>query len=75
MRAVARPNLYTAEDAARILGISPRRIRALAQSRRLGQRLGPLWVFSERDLEGMRVRVPGRPRLRRSPSLLGPPEP
>jgi hypothetical protein len=65
-RTVNTPTLYTAQDAAAILGVSPRRVRALARSRRLGSMLGPLWVFSERDLEGMRIRVPGRPRVLRS---------
>lgn len=54
-------NLQTATQVATQLGISARRVRALAISRRLGERIGPLWVFSERDIENMRVRVNGRP--------------
>lgn len=56
-----RERLYTAQEVARLLGLSARRVRALAASRGVGRRIGPLWVFAGADVDAMRVRVPGRP--------------
>ena len=56
------PALYTAQEVASLLGLSTRRVRALAASRSLGRRIGPFWVFTAADVDGMRVRVPGRRR-------------
>ena len=57
--------LYTTADVARELGISPRLVRRLAQSRKLGTRLNPrMLVFSAEDLDAMRDRrtTKGRPK-------------
>lgn len=59
--------LYSTAAVARILGLHPDRVRRLAQSRGVGQRAigsspaGP-WLFSEADIDAMRIRTPGRPR-------------
>lgn len=58
---------YSAIEAGSELGISPSRVRRLAVSRRLGDHLGPMWVFSVADIEGMRDRKRGRPRKGESP--------
>ena len=49
-------------DVAVELGITPRRVAALARSRGVGKRLGVRYVFSPADVEALRVRQPGRPR-------------
>ncbi len=55
---------YTAEQAADMLGISPRRVRELAADRGLGTRMGArLLVFTAADVDAMRERPPvGRRR-------------
>lgn len=55
------PTLYSAEEASRELGISRRRVAALAKSRSVGSRVGNSLVFTDRDLDSMRQRTPGRP--------------
>lgn len=59
---LARVSLMDAAQVAATLGISARRVRALAASRHLGWQTGRDWVFSPEDVEAMRVRIPGRPR-------------
>lgn len=56
--------LYSTSAVALILGITPTRVRALAQARGLGRKPhgSPMWLFSEEDIEAMRPRRPGRPR-------------
>lgn len=51
----------TAAEAAQRLGVTVRRISALALSRKVGTMFGRYRLFSERDIEAMRERRPGRP--------------
>ncbi len=56
--------IYTSRDVADILGISIQRVLALAKSRDVGTYLNPrMMVFSEADIEALRVRRTGRPPL------------
>ena len=60
--------LTTTQIAAR-LGITPGRVRQLAQARGLGTLVTPnLRLYTEADAERMRGRTPGRPRKRRDPA-------
>jgi hypothetical protein len=67
---------YTCIEASAFLGISPRRVRALAAGRRVGtKRLRAKrlrWCFTDDDVEAMRVRVPGRPRNPKPPKSVPP---
>ena len=54
--------LFNAADAARTLGITSARVRALAVNRNIGNKVGRDWVFTSRDIEAMRERKPGRPK-------------
>jgi len=53
--------LSTAEVAA-ILGVSDRRVRQLATSRKLGMMVGKVRVYTPADVDAMRYRPPGPPR-------------
>lgn len=58
-----RERLYTAQEAADALGITARRVRALAEHRGLGTRLGQrMLVLTAPEVEAMRERRPGRPK-------------
>jgi predicted RNase H-like HicB family nuclease len=52
---------YTSHEAAALLGISVRRVQALARSRGVGRRHGRALLFSQDDLEALRKRKAGRP--------------
>lgn len=55
-------SLMTTADVAAELGISERRVRALATARNVGWRVGRgVWVFRPADIEMLRIRRPGRP--------------
>jgi excisionase family DNA binding protein len=55
--------MLTANEAAKILKVSARRVRALIKADRLpAQKIGRDWVILEPDLELVRVRKPGRPK-------------
>ncbi len=56
------PELYSSEEAATELGISSRRVPALAKSRNLGQIVGNSLVFTPEEVDAMRERRAGRPR-------------
>jgi hypothetical protein len=43
------------------LGICGSRVRQLAHSRHLGTTLGRIWIFTQADVEAMKVRIPGNP--------------
>lgn len=59
---LVRDQLTTA-DVAADLGVSERRVRALASSRNVGQQVSRgTWLFTRRDVEALRDRRPGRPR-------------
>lgn len=54
--------LLTTRDVANQLGVTPRRILALIQAGRLpATKHGRDWFVDAADLEGVRVRTPGRP--------------
>jgi len=52
---------YTSQEAAALLGISVRRVQALARARGVGRRHGRALLFSREDLDALRERKPGRP--------------
>jgi predicted RNase H-like HicB family nuclease len=52
---------YTSHEAAALLGISVRRVQALARSRGVGRRHGRALLFSQKDLDALRERKAGRP--------------
>lgn len=54
--------LLTTDDAARILGVTPRRVRALAGKRKIGRRLSGVWVFTADEVEQLRPGKVGRPK-------------
>ncbi|MCO5229492.1 MAG: type II toxin-antitoxin system HicB family antitoxin [Thermomicrobiales bacterium] len=56
-------DLITVARAADELGISERRVRSLATSRDLGTKVGDLIVFSAEEVEAMKERRPGRPKI------------
>lgn len=49
-------------DMARMLGISERRVQALAKDRGVGRRFGNYLMFLQDDIERLRPGSPGRPR-------------
>jgi hypothetical protein len=57
------PRLLTTQQVSERLGISPGRVRQLADLRGLGWKPNArVRLFSEDDVEAMRVRIVGRPR-------------
>mgnify|MGYP000882152541 FL=1 len=48
--------LYTTQQAADALGLTTGRVRQIARSLRIGQRIGRDWVFTEDDIERIRQR-------------------
>lgn len=52
---------YSTAEAAAELGVSERRVRALAAARNIGTRTGRDWMFSRANVDAMRERTPGRP--------------
>lgn len=59
---VMSPAPYTTDDIAARLGVSRRRVQALASDRGLGRKVGRDYRFTERELELMTPRSSGRPR-------------
>lgn len=55
-------NFYTSAQVATMLGVSQRRIQALAKTRGLGRMVGHTMVFTESEVTAMRVRKRGRPK-------------
>jgi excisionase family DNA binding protein len=50
-------------EAARRLGVSPNRVRALISSGRLkATRVGREWLVNPQDLVAVKKRIPGRPK-------------
>jgi predicted RNase H-like HicB family nuclease len=49
-------------DMAQLLGVSERRVQALAKERGVGQRFGNYLLFRQDDIERLRPGLPGRPR-------------
>ena len=57
------PDDFTTKQTAKILGITPRRVRALINAGRLpAEKHGRDWVIKPKDLELVKVRKPGRPK-------------
>lgn len=50
-------------EAARKLGVTQNRVRALIEAKRLkATKLGNLWLIDPKDLNAVKIRKPGRPR-------------
>lgn len=60
------PELLTARDVAAVLGVTPRRVSALAGRRGIGRRVGRSRLFSPADLAALRPWRPGRPPRQKS---------
>ena len=59
--------LLTTYQAADILDISDRRVRALIKAKRLpAKKFGPAWMIQEKDLKKVKDRRPGRPKGKHS---------
>lgn len=55
--------LMSTADAARKLGVTANRVRALIRGKRLkAVRVGRDWLIDAKDLEAVKKRKPGRPR-------------
>lgn len=57
--------LKTTAEAAEILGVSARRVLALAEDRGTGRRFGRSVMFTNDEIEQMKPRKVGRPKTRR----------
>lgn len=57
-------HLLGTTETAQLLGVSPGRVRQLAASRHLGIKLGRIWIFTRDDIDAMRIRKAGNPRIR-----------
>ena len=59
-------DILSVEDISKLLGISPRRVRAIAQHRGVGNKVpgsrGGIWVFEQSDVEKLRPGPNGRPK-------------
>jgi excisionase family DNA binding protein len=52
-------------EAARKLGVTQNRVRALIDAKRLkATKLGNLWLIDPKDLNAVKIRKPGRPRTK-----------
>lgn len=56
-------HVFTAKEVADILNISPRRVNALASSRGFGRFIGKAKVFTSIEVERLKTRKPGRPKM------------
>lgn len=52
---------FSTSEAAEVLGISERRVRALCAAGRMGRQVGTTWVITPEEIEANKVRKPGRP--------------
>lgn len=57
--------LFDTKQAAKRLGISERRIRALCEAGRLGVQVAGRWVIMDNELQKFRSQPPGRPRRKK----------
>jgi excisionase family DNA binding protein len=54
-------------EAARRLGVSANRVRALIESKRLNaMKVGREWLIDPKDLDAVKKRTPGRPKSHKS---------
>ena len=57
-------NIISTAEAARRLGVTPNRVRALIDAKRLkAMKLGREWLIDPKDLEAVKDRKVGRPKL------------
>lgn len=56
--------MFTSQQVADKFGITPQRVRQLAHSRDLGQKIGRDFIFSASDVKNMEKREPGNPNLK-----------
>ncbi|HKO42698.1 MAG TPA: helix-turn-helix domain-containing protein [Pyrinomonadaceae bacterium] len=55
--------IINTDEAARRLGVTANRVRALIAAKRLkAMKLGHAWLIDPKDLEAVKNRTPGRPR-------------
>ena len=58
--------IISTAEAARRLGVTPNRVRALIEAKRLkATKLGNVWVINPKDLDAVKDRKVGRPRKAR----------
>ncbi|HKG58369.1 MAG TPA: helix-turn-helix domain-containing protein [Pyrinomonadaceae bacterium] len=58
--------IITTTEAARRLGVTPNRVRALIEAKRLKAfKYGREWLIDPKDLDAVKVRKVGRPRKAR----------
>jgi excisionase family DNA binding protein len=58
--------IITTAEAARRLGVTQNRVRALIDAKRLkATKVGPVWLIDPKDLDAVRDRKVGRPRKAR----------
>lgn len=55
-------SILTTDQVGDILGVTPRRVRAIAAKRNVGRQLGGAWFFLPSDVERLRPGKPGRPK-------------
>lgn len=55
--------VFTTQEAAELLDLSVRRVNALSNARGLGKLLGKVKVFTEQEIDNMKHRSAGRPKL------------
>jgi excisionase family DNA binding protein len=61
--------LLSAKQAAEILGVHHSRVRVLINEKRLpAQKIGGAWIIKEKDLEKVKDRKPGRPKIQKGES-------
>lgn len=56
--------MFFTKDVAARLGVTERRVLALAKSRGLGKKTNRDWIFTQTDINKMETRVNGRPKKR-----------
>ena len=63
--------IITTAEAARRLGVTQNRVRALIDAKRLkATKVGPVWLIDPKDLDAVKERKVGRPRKSRKSSKL-----
>jgi excisionase family DNA binding protein len=59
--------IISTAEAARRLGVTPNRVRALIDAKRLKAiKVGREWLIDPKDLAAVKIRTPGRPRKSRT---------
>lgn len=54
-------DILTTAEVAEALSITPQRVRALAETRGVGRKVGTQWIFTAAEVDQLRDRKPGRP--------------